>query len=116
MRIDLGDISRVTGKAAEACARIQASIRAAPDGDVQGMVNPIPMNEAGRCTKNFYRAQIADAGERLKGLQAATEGPGGLSAEGGMGLLIKTFQDQLVASQKALATAPEKPGLFDIYA
>jgi hypothetical protein len=110
MRIQLPNPSNPPPKVAE----ILTSLRSRGDEDIAAGVNPRPNRGSGQYTKTYISMQISEYEDRISKLEAATQGPGGLSAEGGIGNLIKTYREMLENSKKALVTAPDRLGLFEI--
>lgn len=103
MRVAMPNLPEATGKVAEALAQEQAR------GEERGAssVNPRPMTKKGYFTKEFFRTQVADAKTQLQQLEASKADPSGV--------LARTLREQIERQQKAMASAPDRPGLFEIF-
>jgi hypothetical protein len=68
----------------------------------------------GQATKNYFQSEIGKYQELIQSLNSRmAANPGQLSADGGIGTMLKVYQDQLDRATKAYSTAPDAPG-FDI--
>jgi hypothetical protein len=104
MRVALPNAPPATGLVAEALAQEQAR------GEERGAsaVNPRPMARKGHFTKEFFRTQLEEAKTQLQQLEATNSDPSGA--------LAKTLREQIDRQRKAMANAPDRPSLFEVFA
>ena len=109
MRVDIHipNVPKASPKVAEILAKIQAS-----STDLEATT--VESTGSGRNTKNFYKAHIAGFKNHVENIyRQQRENPSMTDLSKGMGLLFKTFEDQLRNAREQMALAPDLPGLVD---